>query len=78
MATRKNYLGEFPMPKEINAAAQAFAEAVKDCGYDFAILDTANGALGSALLSSFDTGNKYHVEHVDGRWKRYEWVVDDE
>lgn len=71
---RKTYIGDYDMPKDIEATAHAFYEAVKNSGFDSGDISICP-ALNSETVFLFkwtDEGiESVKTEFRDGRWRQF-------
>lgn len=82
MTISKVYLGEFDMPHEIEAAAHAFYEAVRKCGYFTGNVDVCPSlnscGVRLTITSNGEIKDAINAELNDGEWKRVGWVDSDD
>lgn len=78
---RKFHFGAFDMPREIEAAARAFYDAVRDCGYNSGCVDVCPDldSLSVRISAFHDEGVDATItEYVDGTWQLVGWVDEDD
>ena len=82
MSARKVYFGEYDMPHEIEAAAHAFYEAVRKCGYFTASVDVCPDQNSCGVHLSTRDGcsitESIKAELHEGKWQLVGWVDSDD